>query len=219
MERPSAGADPIAEARYYNQADVRILINSSNQVTIKNKSDVTVTATSTGNDKKLYDVFSAAVAVDTSSNGLIQDNREGARLRVASLDMEKVYKALVQHLRHDKAKTTVVRISELGLVEMTRKRTRESLGRTLYEPCFYCDGTGHLQSKTTIGHEILRQIRREKDSLPGFKVVVNAHPAVCDAMQREQKEAIAKASARYARQIVLTPRKDYHLEQFDLAGG
>jgi ribonuclease G len=131
---------------------------------------------------------------------------------------EKVYQALLQHLKNDKAKTTVVRISELGLVEMTRKRTRESLGRTLYEPCFYCDGTGHLQSKTTICHEILRQIRREKDSLPGFKVVVNAHPAIVDALQREQKEALQKASARYARQIVLQARKDYHLEQFDLSG-
>ena len=132
---------------------------------------------------------------------------------------EKVYKALVNHLKTDKAKTTVVRISELGLVEMTRKRTRESLGRTLYEPCFYCDGTGHLQSKATICHEILRQIRREKDSLPGFKVVVNAHPAVIDTLQREEKDALMRASARYARQIVLTPRKDYHLEQFDLGGG
>lgn len=131
---------------------------------------------------------------------------------------DKVYKALVAALKNDKAKTTVVRISELGLVEMTRKRTRDSLGRTLYEPCFYCDGTGQLQSKTTICHEILRQIRREKDSLPGFKVVVNAHPAVVDAMQREQKDALVKASARYARQIVLQARKDYHLEQFDLAG-
>jgi ribonuclease G len=132
---------------------------------------------------------------------------------------EKVYKALVNHLKGDKSKTTVVRISELGLVEMTRKRTRESLGRTLYEPCFYCDGTGHLQSKATICHEILRQIRREKDSLPGFKVVVNAHPAVIDTLQREEKDALMRASARYARQIVLTPRKDYHLEQFDLGGG
>lgn len=131
---------------------------------------------------------------------------------------EKVYRALLKVLKQDKAKTTAVRISDLGLVEMTRKRTRESLGRTLYEPCFYCDGTGQLMSKTTICHEILRQIRREKDSLPGFKVVVNAHPAICDMLQREERRALAKASARYARQIVLQPRKDYHLEQFDLSG-
>lgn len=131
---------------------------------------------------------------------------------------EKVYRALLKVLKRDKAKTTAIRISDLGLVEMTRKRTRESLGRTLYESCFYCDGTGHLMSKTTICHEILRQIRREKDSLPGFKVVVNAHPAICDMFQREEKRALQRASSRYSRQIVLQARKDYHLEQFDLSG-
>ena len=131
---------------------------------------------------------------------------------------EKVYRTLQKVLKQDKSKTTAVRISDLGLVEMTRKRTRESLGRTLYESCFYCDGTGRLMSKTTICHEILRQIRREKDSLPGFKVVVNAHPAICDMFQREEKRALSRASARYSRQIVLQARKDYHLEQFDLSG-
>jgi ribonuclease G len=131
---------------------------------------------------------------------------------------EKVYKALLEVLKHDKAKTTAVRISELGLVEMTRKRTRESLGRTLNEPCFYCDGTGQLQSKATICHEILRQIRREKDHLPGYKIVVNAHPAICDMLQREEKAAVEVASKRFTRQIVVQPKRDYHLEQFDLAG-
>lgn len=131
---------------------------------------------------------------------------------------EKVYKTLLDVLKHDKAKTTAVRISELGLVEMTRKRTRESLGRTLNEPCFYCDGTGNLQSKATVCHEILRQIRREKDNLPGYKIVVNAHPAICDMLQREEKAAVEIASKRFTRQIVVQPKRDYHIEQFDLAG-
>jgi ribonuclease G len=131
---------------------------------------------------------------------------------------EKVYKALLDVLKHDKAKTTAVRISELGLVEMTRKRTRESLGRTLNEPCFYCDGTGNLQSKATVCHEILRQIRREKDNLPGYKIVVNAHPAICDMLQREEKAAVEVASKKFTRQIVVQPKRDYHIEQFDLAG-
>jgi len=132
---------------------------------------------------------------------------------------EKVYKAFLDMLRLDKAKTTAVRISELGLVEMTRKRTRESLDRTLYEPCFYCDGTGLLQSKITICHEILRQIRREKNLLPGYKIIVNAHPAVCDVMQRDEKEAVEEACVEFSRKIVFNPRKDYHLEQFDLTVG
>jgi ribonuclease G len=131
---------------------------------------------------------------------------------------EKVFREFLEVLKHDKAKTTAVRISELGLVEMTRKRTRDSLGRTLFEPCFYCDGTGHLMSKVTICHEILRQITRERDSLPGYKIIVNAHPAICDRMQREEKEFVEEASNRFTRQIVFQPRRDYHLEQFDLAG-
>ncbi len=129
---------------------------------------------------------------------------------------EKVYRALIEVLKRDKAKTTAVRLSELGLVEMTRKRTRESLGRTMHEPCFYCDGTGTLQSKTTICHEILRQLQREKDQLPGYKIVISAHPAICDMLQREQRRHIEHASNRLTRQIVLQPRREYHLEQFDL---
>ncbi len=129
---------------------------------------------------------------------------------------DKVYRALLEVLKRDKAKTTAVRVSELGLVEMTRKRTRESLGRTVHEPCFYCDGTGVLQSKTTICHEILRQLQREKDQLPGYKIIINAHPAICDMLQREQRGHMEQASNRVRRQVVLTPRREYHLEQFDL---
>ncbi len=131
---------------------------------------------------------------------------------------DKVYKLLAEALKRDRATTTITRISELGLVEMTRKRTRESLGRTLFEPCFYCDGTGQLPSKATICHEIVRQIRREKDSLPGYKVVVNAHPAICDMLKREHKAALEEAQNRFTRQIVVKPHKEYHLEQFDLKG-
>ena len=132
---------------------------------------------------------------------------------------DKVYKALTQELRKDKAKTTAVRISDLGLVEMTRKRTRESLGRLLNEPCFFCDGTGHLKSKTTICHEIFRQMGREKDALPGYQIVVRAHPAVCDLLEREEKRSLEKAAQRFQRRIVIRPRNDYHLEQFDLTAG
>jgi ribonuclease G len=131
---------------------------------------------------------------------------------------DKVYKALGQALKKDRATTTITRISELGLVEMTRKRTRESLGRMLFEPCFYCDGTGHLQSKSTVCHEIVRQIRREKDSLTGYKIVINAHPAICDMLRREHKVALDEASVRFARQIIVRPHREYHVEQFDLKG-
>lgn len=131
---------------------------------------------------------------------------------------EKVFKALLTALKDDKSRTTALRISDLGLVEMTRKRTRQSLGRTLYEPCFFCDGTGLLQSKETVCHEIFRQMRREQHSLPGYKIIITAHPAVCDMLEREERGSVDEAARRFQRRIELKPRSDYHLEQFDLTG-
>jgi ribonuclease G len=131
---------------------------------------------------------------------------------------EKVRRTLEELLQKDKAKTTLNRISDLGLIEMTRKRTRESLGRLLHEPCFYCDGTGQLQSKDTIAYEILREIRRKRGTLPGYSVVVNAHPAVADVLNGPEKAAVADAENRFMRKIMVVPRKEYHLEQFDLQG-
>ena len=135
-----------------------------------------------------------------------------------SSNREKVRRTLEDLLQKDKAKTTLNRISELGLIEMTRKRTRESLGRLLHEPCFYCDGTGQLQSKETIAYEILREIRRKRSDLPGYSVVVNAHPAVADVLNGSEKEAVVEAENRFMRKIHVVPRKEYHLEQFDIAG-
>ena len=131
---------------------------------------------------------------------------------------DKVWRALEAALSKDKAKTTLNRISELGLIEMTRKRTRESLGRMLHEPCFYCDGTGQIQSKSTIAYEILRQIGRERHSLPGYSVVVNAHPAIVDFLKTEDRGALDEAERRYARRIELAQRPEYHIEQYDLQG-
>jgi ribonuclease G len=134
------------------------------------------------------------------------------------VNRDRVWRALETALARDKAKTTLNRISELGLIEMTRKRTRESLSRVLHESCFYCDGTGQIQSRTTIAYEILRQIRRERKTLPGYSVVVNAHPAIVDVMTGEEKVAVAEAERRYMRRIEFSPRREYHIEQFDLQG-
>jgi ribonuclease G len=131
---------------------------------------------------------------------------------------EKVRRTLEDLLQKDKAKTSLNRISDLGLIEMTRKRTRESLGRLLHEPCFYCDGTGHLQSKETIAYEILREIRRKRNDMPGYTVMVNCHPAVADLLTGSEKKVLEDAESRYMRRITINSRTEYHLEQFDLVG-
>src|SRR5690606_42055137 len=97
-------------------------------------------------------------------------------------------------------------------------RTAESLSRPKREPCYECDGTGQFQPRTAIAYGILRQIRRERASLPGYSVVVNAHPAIVDLLQGEEREAVQEAERRNMRRIELVARREYHIEQFDLTG-
>ncbi len=91
-------------------------------------------------------------------------------------DRDKVLNALIEALKRDRARCNVVKISELGLVEMTRRRTRESLERLLCEPCFYCDGRGTLKSKQTIVYEIFRELQTRGKNLAESSIIVHAHP-------------------------------------------
>ncbi|RJO74296.1 MAG: Rne/Rng family ribonuclease [Myxococcales bacterium] len=129
---------------------------------------------------------------------------------------EKVYNALEEALRDDRAKTNILKISEFGLVEMTRKRIRESLGRTLCEPCFYCDGKGYLKSKTTICYEIFREVKREIQNIRGPVVTVNCHPEIYDMLVDEEAALIAMIERQYKKKIQLRAISYFHMEQYEV---
>jgi len=131
---------------------------------------------------------------------------------------DKVFKALQDALGRDKAKTNVLKISELGLVEMTRKRVRESLGRTLNEPCSYCDGRGHIKSKRTIAYEVFREIRREAHNYKESVLVVNCHPEVARILQVDERDELRYMMDRYNKSIHVRAQQGYHQEQFDIYG-
>jgi ribonuclease G len=75
-------------------------------------------------------------------------------------DRENVFQSLQEELKKDKARSTVLRISEFGLVQMTRKRTAESLERQLTEPCPCCDGRGRIRSTQTEAYDLIREVMR-----------------------------------------------------------
>lgn len=129
---------------------------------------------------------------------------------------EKVHLALEEALRPDRAKTNILKISELGLVEMTRKRVRENLARTLCEPCPYCEGKGYVKSRPTMVYEIFRRLRREIDSLPGKQVNLLVHPDLASLICDEERCEIDDLETRFGKQIAITARFDYHREQFDI---
>lgn len=134
------------------------------------------------------------------------------------LDRDKVLQLLVEELKKDKARCTVVKMSELGLVEMTRQRTRESLERRLCEPCYYCDGKGTLKSRLTISYEIYRDLLYKGPKLLEPNIIVHAHPEVVDLIYGSEHDYLEKIEQVINKHIMVRPRGSFHQEQFDIFG-
>lgn len=130
---------------------------------------------------------------------------------------EKVYRALGDELSRDRARTNVMRISELGLVEMTRKRVQEDLIRYLSEPCPYCEGKGYTRSRTTVCFDILREVQREVRRAPNRDtIMVNAHPDVADLLYGDELPSMEAYEKRLGRTVVVRAVPHYHVERFEV---
>ncbi len=141
---------------------------------------------------------------------------------------EKVMTQLQLELAKDLAKTSVVAMSELGLVEMTRKRIRPSLVSTLCEPCTYCEGKGYIKRKSTIAQEIFLALEREtlrsksaqgggsRGGQEASNAVVHCHSTVADWIYEEEQEALEAIEAKIQRPVVFKVEPLYHIEQFEI---
>ncbi len=138
------------------------------------------------------------------------------------IDMEKeenrrkVYTSLQEYLSHDKAKTNIYHLSDLGLIEMTRKRTRESLGRSLCEPCPYCEGRGFIKSSVTVCYEIFREIRRISHSSKEKKIMVSVNPEVADLLYDEERQGVEDLEMELKKKLIIKADATLHQEQYDI---
>ncbi len=140
------------------------------------------------------------------------------------IDMEKetnrkkVYEALKDAIKMDKARTNILKISELGLVEMTRQRTRESLENTLLSPCPYCEGRGRIKSNVTIAYELLRAVKREKTKLQdGKRIVVKVHPDIANFLYDEENRSLDYLEREINDKIIVKVSDSLHREKFEIS--
>jgi ribonuclease G len=131
-------------------------------------------------------------------------------------NQEKVFTALKEALVKDRSKTHVLPMSEMGLIQMTRKRTREPLTRILCEPCYYCEGEGYIISKQTICYSIFREILRESQDMNGIRLTLRVNPKIAELLHGEENHLIAALEQTIGKQIVIYPNTTYHLEEFDI---
>ncbi len=127
-----------------------------------------------------------------------------------------VLAALERHTHRDPAKTVITGISPLGLVEMTRKRTRESMEQILCESCQHCGGRGHVKSVETVCHEIMREVMRSARQFQASELLVLANPDVIAMLLDELSSAMGDLENFIGRPIRLQEEALYQQEAFDV---
>jgi ribonuclease G len=138
----------------------------------------------------------------------IDMEEEGHRLRVMQ--------ALEQSMVRDHARHQITPVSPLGLVEMTRKRTRESLQHILCEDCPTCDGRGFIMTAETVCFEIFREVIRQHRQFTFDEMLVLAHQDVIELLLDEQSNALAELEGQTGKAIRLQPEALYLQDQFDV---
>ena len=149
----------------------------------------------------------------------------GGIIIIDFIDMERpehrdqVFKALTRVLVEDKARTNVLEISQLGLVEMTRKRVRQSLQSLFCAPCPTCKGGGVVKSDVALAAEIFRKIQAIPAGAPegaSQEVLVRAHPDTAHHLETDRRDAVDRLQGMIGRKIAIQAVASYHREQYDV---
>ena len=129
-----------------------------------------------------------------------------------------VYKALREALRTDRARTNVLQISQLGILEMTRQRMEESIRASTYSDCPYCEGRGKVKSTLSMSVEIQRRIagvmRRHKPEQGPLAVKVTVNPAIMERLRKEDEENLVALERKYGGKLAFLSDPGMHMEEF-----
>jgi len=130
---------------------------------------------------------------------------------------EEVFSALKEAAKKDKSRINILKVSEFGLVQMTRKRNREDLAHMMCEPCLYCHGEGMLKSSRTVCYEVFRRVEREAKKFAVGNVTLRVNPKVAAMMLKEEAATIDYLENTTGKRITIEPAKEIHLEKYDIA--
>ncbi len=128
----------------------------------------------------------------------------------------KVVHELREAFKKDRSKTHILPMSEMGLVQMTRKRSKKPLTRVLCEPCHYCEGEGYLTSKQTICYNIYREVLQESSDFEGIRLTLKVNPQIAGLLHAEENRMFADLERVIGKQIVVYPNPNFHIEEFEV---
>jgi ribonuclease G len=129
---------------------------------------------------------------------------------------EEVFNALQEAVKKDKSRANILKVSEFGLVQMTRKRDRENLSQMMCEICMYCGGNGLLKSRRSVCYEIFRKISNENHRMPGHSVTIRVHPSVADLMLKDETLNTENLEKELGKRFIIVADNDMYLEKYEI---
>ena len=129
---------------------------------------------------------------------------------------QKVFQAVEQELRRDRSPSKALQVSDFGLVIVTRKRVKQSLERTLTEPCPYCSGIGTIKSSSTVCYEILTEVKKVGPDLDGLGVLLRVNPDIARALKDEERGVLRDLKQMLGKDVIVKADVQLHHEQFDV---
>jgi len=207
------------EAQIGKALERKVWLKSGGYIVIDHTEALTAIDVNTGRFVGKTDQHETALRTNLEAARVVVDQLRlrniGGLIVIDFIDMENaehrkaVLAALTDALKADKARANIVGLSELGLVEMTRQRTRESLARRLCEPCPTCNQRGIIKGVATTAYEILRRIRREATmNAPVQQIMVHLHPSVAAFLSRYEPAALRELERELSAEIVVQQTPD-----------
>ncbi len=129
---------------------------------------------------------------------------------------QRVFQAVEQELWKDRAPSKALQVSDFGLVIITRKRVKQSLERTLTDPCPYCAGSSVIKSSSTICYEILSEVKKIGGDLDGQSLVLRVNPDIARAFREEERPVLKELKQAVGKEVSIRPDALLHHEQFDV---
>jgi ribonuclease G len=135
---------------------------------------------------------------------------------VEATHREEVFASLEGEIKKDRAKTKVLNISEFGLVEVTRKRSRANLERLLTQSCPYCSGRGRIQSNATICLNLRKELLHLRGKIANSELLLRVHPEIARALQQEERAILDELERSLGVHILIQSDPELHHERFDV---
>jgi ribonuclease G len=127
-----------------------------------------------------------------------------------------LFKTLQESLKSDRAKTTVSEISELGMIEMTRKRVKNNLVKSLSQPCPYCEGSGMVRSVDTMTFDVLRRLNSLFCTTKEKRVILQLHSDIARRLRNDDKQLLEALAKKFDREVAIESVSDFHIHDLQI---